>query len=385
MSADLTNRVLSVAALVISILAFLFGGYFSATWAVSVNQRSVVPSVNSIHHESIVLQEDAITIPVDLQERSRQAQFFPDLQSTMTRGALEELLARTRFSDYQAAAINLRAAASELRRENITPAEVANIWSGVRSSDKAVLFTMRSVRLLANELRITEDRIPDLVERFIPDQFPGNATSEDEDEFFRRMAEPEVRAILEQILPMVAEQEISPNAEFLVSLIDGEVPRLDAMASEFVRFSSDIDELLSDYRADTVWDASVKLYNEGGRPAALLPIAAMAVQRPARGNTVVLMRARDLRGNIIVPPGEGVDVVFRASVDDNEGDSLNSLVDAFEDEERDFKLVFQYLDGQRIESATNNFSISVSESLRDSLTSHAESTDLTSDTESPSR
>ena len=385
MPIDHINRAISISALIVSVLAFLFGGYLTATWTVSVNQRSVIPSIDSIRHETVVLPEQEIQIPPDLQEASDSARYFPDLESTMTRGELEEILNRTRFVDFQAASVNLRAAASELAREDITLAETARIWRRVSSSDKAVLFTMRSVRLLADELRPTEDSIPDIVERFLGQQLSlGDAEDEDEEEeedSILRFAEPEVRAILQQVLIEVTRQEIIPDAQFLVSTINEEIPPLDALASEYVRLSSDVDEVLARYGADTIWETNVKLYNDGGSPAALLPIAAMAVQRQGRGNTVVLMRARQADGNIIVAPGEGIDVTFRGSVDDNSEESLRSLVDVFRNGERDFKLAFQYLDGERIESGISSFSVSVSESLRDALGEYAENVDLTNDTQ----
>ena len=366
MAGDVVSRWLSVSAFVVALLAFFFGGYFDATWNVSVSERSVIPSVDGIRYTSMELQEQEISIPASLQQASIEANYVPDLPSNMTRRELEAIVEGFSFADFTAASISLEAAATELERENTTPREAERIWGSLSASEKAVLYSMRAVRLLAEELRVTEDRIPVIIDRFLDQEM---ADGSDTEAFFNR---PEVRRVLEQVLVIAAQAEFAPDATFLASLIREEVPRLNDVASEYERFASDINGILNDYDPETVWEVSVKLYNEGRSPAALLPVAVVAVQQLAQGNTSVFLRARDLEGNIIIAPGEAVDVVFRSSVEDNDEDVLQSLVGDFTGR-LDFKVVLQYLDGERIESESSNFSTSVSESLRGELLEYSRS------------
>lgn len=238
--------------------------------------------------------------------------------------------------------------------------------------DKARLFTMRTVRLLSEERRVTEDRIPAIVEEFM-NRDRGDSSAGD---FLNRS---ETQRVMADVLTTTARAEIAPDAAFLVTIIRQELPALESIASEYERIAEEIDRVLSQYGPDTVWDLGAKLYNESRSPAALLPVAVMAIQRPARGNWSVFMRARDVNGNIVVPPGEGVDVVFRSTAQDNDETLLESLVEVYESGSVDFKVVFQYLDGGRIESAIGNFSMAISESLRNELRSYAEGVSLTND------
>lgn len=362
------DGVLSISALAISLLALLFGGYFNATWDASVDERSVIPSVEVIGHE-LTFQDQDIEIPQELQQRSDSARYFADLPVRLTRSELEAIVDGTSFADYRSASISLQAAADRLEMEDITVQDTVRIWGNISSSAKAVLFTMRSVRLLASELRVTEDRIPALVDRFLEQ---GDAVAED-DGF---LDQPEVRSALEQVLLMAARAEFAPDATELAALIREEVPRIDDLADEYEYFASEIEELIAGYEPDTVWKVGVKFYNEGRSPAALLPIAVMAIQRPAEGNSTIFMRAIDIAGNVIVPPGEGVDAVFRSVVDDNDGNLLRSLATNFDGGTLDFRVVFQYLDGERLESDVSNFSAAITDSLRDELKEYAEDVGL---------
>ena len=312
-------------------------------------------------------------MPPELQQRSRDARYFPTLESRMTRRDLEEIVAGANFMDFESAAINLRAALDELGREGVSTEDAARIWRRVSSSDKSTLFALYTQRLLTDE-RISADSIPDIVDAFL-DREEGDDNSEE----LALLRTPEVRRVLRRVLPLMAQFELAPDVELLMSVIREELPRLDAIALEFERLTTDVDELLSGYDADIVWQVGVKFYNEGRSPGALLPVAVIAVQRPAQGNATVFMRADNVDGNIIVPPGEGVDILFRSSVDDNDERLLESLVQDFDTGDRDFAIIFQYLDETRIESETSNFSASVTESLRDDLVRYSQEMSLASD------
>lgn len=120
---------LSVSALVVSLLAFFFGGYFNAAWEVSINERSIVPSIDVVQHQTITPQEQEIEIPTALQQRSREARYFENLPPGTTRRELEEARERITSMDFRSAATSLRTIVDELSREDITPQDTVRVWS----------------------------------------------------------------------------------------------------------------------------------------------------------------------------------------------------------------------------------------------------------------
>ena len=365
-------KLISTVALIVSLIAFLFGGYLNTKWVRTVNESVVVASVSRVNHDLYPREDHVVEIPDDLRQSSEKARYFPTLSSNMTLQELESILELVERPDFQSAAVNSRAVLKELEREGTTDRDAMELWGRMAESDKATLFAIRGVRLARDALRgseidMDEERLDELTEYFL--NLDENREDTNDSKY---SSHPEVKNALKELIADFTRAEFAPTRQFLSSVIADEISELEAAALEFSRLNGEVRQVIQEPKnrsRDIFWEVTAKLYNSGGSPAAMLPIAAMAVKKLGEGNFVVYLSAME-SGNIILPPGEGLDVTFRSTLDADRK-IVEKLRESFATGERDFRVVFEYLDGKRIASDVDNFSESVGRSHRESLLRYA--------------
>ena len=365
------DKVLSTIALLVAVLALLFGGYFNTRWHNTVNEPVVIPSISRVSQIVEVDEGFPVDVPEDLREKSTRARYFPTLAATMPLHELRETLEYTGRLEFESAATKAKAILPQLEDPETTDEHAKDLWDRLTELEKAVLLAVRTARLTIVYLRaeskdVDDERIAKTVDRFLSQQ-DGSSSSEEDWSFA------EEEAALREVLFDATRAELHPTREFLAKLISDDISELDAMALEMRNLSEELRRLIAtnnEAGRQHFWEVSVKLYNQGGTPAAMHPIATMAVKRVAKGNHTLFMRSRE-SGNIVIAPGEGIDVTFR-STSKNDNKMVRDLAKDFETGGTDFRMAFEYLDGTRVESGVDNFSKSIGEAVRRNLIAHAE-------------
>ena len=364
------SNFISVAALIVSILAFLVSGYVNEQWDRFVNRPAIVPSVVGIKYRQQEFQEQEFDIPDHLRRSSEQAHYFPTLSPKMKRRSLERIINQSDTIDLESASRKLEAALATLN-ENTSDDEVEEIWSSLRPEDKSILLTMRAFQLIEDKLEkdnISESEIFEIIKHYM--NVERNDVEDSESDL---LDYPIINIVMEEILYEAARAEFSPTRELILVLLNNEyIQQIKVAAREYEKNISEIKKLLVDTDTNidisSIWEIDMKFYNKGENVAALFPVAVMSFPKSKTDNLTVFMLAKT-SGNIIVPPGEGIDVIFQSTIDNhNNPQFLASLSNNFEIGDRNFKIIFKYLDGEYIESEINSFSKAVfSESVSEFL------------------
>ena len=358
------RNILPAAALVISILALLFGGYFNTQWDRSVNRGSVIPSIIAIKHGPDEHWKQEIKIPGGLQRESEEALYFPTLPDKIYRDDLEKIIEDINLIDFELASANLRLISNILDDRDTPDEKIRQIWNDLAPENKAVLFAIRTSSLIEEKITpdtdLDEDQIAEIINRFVDLGLDTDASTEE-----RFFDDPIVRKVLGDVVREVAQAELVPTREFLKSLIKPEyILQLNRIASENKNLRSKISDLIESNHIDKyVLEITVRLYNKGGRLASLSPAAVMAIQKNGQLSRTVFMHSENI-ANIVIPPGEGADIIFRAEDEDKLGKFLD-------EEDQDYKVVFKYLDGRYVESRINRFSRIISDELRREMIEYA--------------
>ena len=333
------DKLFSTIALLVAVLALLFGGYFNTRWQNTVNEPVVIPSISRVN-QVVELDEDfPIDVPEDLQEKSARARYFPTLTATMPLSELRKTLEFTEQLEFESAATKANAILFRLDDPETTDEHAKELWDRLTEAEKAMLLAMRSARLTIESLRaarkdVDDDQISKIVDRFLTQREDGSSSSMEDLSF----AKPEVEAALRSVLFDATRAELDPTREFLAELIRDDISELEALVLEMKNLSEELRRLVAENAEagrQHFWEVAVKLYNQGGIPAAMHPIAAMAVKRVARGNHTLLMSSREGE-NIVIAPGEGIDITFR-STHENDSKVVRELANEFETGVRTFE------------------------------------------------
>jgi hypothetical protein len=359
------EKITSLFAIGLSVIALLFGGFMNAEWTRKVDAPQLSASVGAVSYDVRKTSEQPIAIPRELVQATAGAQFFPTLSETMSRAQIEEIKKKN-DSLYVP---ELELLASNLTDAKVDDAAAGRLWNAVPMDAKTSLFTYRSIHKLRNALPGMD-----------PADLVALLSEKNEDKSSSRntfMENPIVkRTLLDAAAEIVGLQQ-APSKAKLTAILNDELPSLRVMVGEYVRFIPRLDELIStaDRTASTVspmyWSFSVVFYNAGGSPASVLPAAVAAFRTSSQKNATLPLAAADAFANVVVEPGKATPITFR-SVEVANQDLSQSLMQDFKTGERDFRLVFRTADGHPLISAPSNFSARVGEAQRQLLTEEAE-------------
>jgi hypothetical protein len=251
--------------------------------------------------------------------------------------------------------------ALENAEKALSDEEAGQIWDSLPTEAKAFLFTIRSSRnrsannispedIVQNFMRVIQDddldvqnlNLGSLQRRFALNSLPG-------------------------ILKEVTEIEMNPTKDLVISVLRDDLKRLELLESEVNQIQKGIN-LDNSVKQAAVWKVQVKFYNSGGVPAVILPQACMALQRQAKGNSTIRLKPDSDLSNMVVSPGEALDVIFESySSDESEREFANLLKSAFDEKGRDFVVVFNTPEGNAIVSARANFSSEVNSAASNTI------------------
>lgn len=364
------QQAMSAIALIVSICALLFGGLLGATWGRVVSAPEITASINNISHGLRKIADQPLLIPEKVVEESRQAQFFPTMESNMTSSELEEMISNELAASLPTTVSQLELLQSQL---SIEDASVSQVWARVSTTSKSALFAFRTERKVKNKQRTLASNPKDIAR--IAERMMSNKGGDGEDQE-DISSQPGVQEVLTEVLTEITRMEAQPERKELLVIVSEELPKIKAVAAEYARFTPVIKELIAKSKVSAnntppYWDFAVTFYNNGGTPASLVPVAVVAVNRSAQKNATLYLIPENTMGNIVVEPGKAVSVTFR-SVESHNPELSLQLVTDFKTGDRDFRLLFRTIDQDWVVTSQSNFSSGINEASRKEMLLKAE-------------
>ncbi|GEA10368.1 hypothetical protein [Alteromonas sp. KUL49] len=342
------EKILSIIAILVSMLAFIFGGYFSSAWNKEVTKADLSVLVRDIRYEYPQANDAEIRISADLQARSSKAKYFPTLEGFVSKERFSELLEEIR--NIESSALEMQYALDQLDRDNSDDSDAQRVWDDLSAESKASLLSIRTKRIIFSARHLTSDLN---LGEFVDQHLEQDEHVEVDDEY---LSTPGVRESLRGSLMIAARLETNATKELVLTTIKEDISGLKLAASEFSSFKSDVEAALNledEVSNSVIWKFEVTIFNAGGVPSSLLPIGSAAIQKPADGNIVLNLRPNSV-SKLIIAPGEALNLTL-SSVDVNDPIS-KSLLDMFVSGDRDFVVVLAEVSGEYVESIKYNFS-----------------------------
>ena len=336
----MAEKILASVAIVVATVAFLFGGYFNASWTKEVSKPdlSVVVEDVQIEVESDV-GERLIGIPVALQARTSNAKYFPTLAPVVRRNDIERYIEMGHVHDR--AVPELRLAAQRLSSDG-RDEHARQVWNAISTDSRSLLLSFRTARIRSQSLDASQ-----FVEPFLA----GESGSIEE----RVLRDPATQLALKETSDLVfAVDELT--SERVLDAIEDDIDAIESAALEYGSVIGELVQVLQqdlDRNQPTAWKVNAVVYNAGSVADSMHAIGALSVRRSTSDdyNKVLLVEGADPNEKVVVPPGGVAHIELGTVQDPSELDEWFSLGD------KDFVLSMATLSGEHITSQAYPFSI----------------------------
>lgn len=338
------EAILSVAAITISVLALVLTGLFDAIWDRKIKRARISLSVVNVRFIRPQTNPDSAIIEIsdELQEYTRTARHFPTLDRQTKVKVVDFVLNRCEMLGKGLP--RLRELQRRLQDETVTDEDAKRLWKEVPKETKAWLFSIESLRLQRDSIKDVDFGaiVPEILQNFpTPSAEP-----------LRKHA---MARALGTVLPKIMAFEEDTSKTELRALLDRHLVKIEEECAEadHVRRHLDRSKVVTD---PPYLQLDLKLFNAGESIGTLYAIAALAIQRQAKGNLVVLLEPMDANVNaLVVPPGQHIDLNLRTRATERQ-DLLDALSALFAAGDRDFRVILQDPLGSKLLSERRNFS-----------------------------
>lgn len=362
------EKILSIIAVVISVIGLVVGGLFNGYWDKQIKKADTSLKVNYIRLlPEVKRQEDRISIPEELQKKSSEMKYAPTLEANMQRDEIMEII--NDADTVQSCQISIRAIYEEISQEGVSDEKAASLWNSDLSPDEKAAFFMVKSRRIIREKRIAETSNPSGLEKIVEDLL----NDKDATERLRSMT-------MKEIALLAAKVETNPTKELINKIISDDIQFLEKAVREYSHLSDKLKEILLNRDSGNLrksinsLEIELTFYNSGEHPDTLIPVAMMAVQKVSGGNIVIKFEPDEAKGNLYIEPKKSFSVKMNSKAG-NDKNIIGSLVDIYNSGDRDAIFVLKKVDGDYLTSKPVNFSneTRLSDDEEKSLIEHSKS------------
>lgn len=292
-------NLLASMAIIIAILALLFGGYFTASWAKKVSKPVLSVVVENIRSEvEVDVGERQVEIPTSLRSRMDRAAYFPSFTASVRKKDIESQIEVGLTQDRALA--ELRAAEKDLSSRNEEGA-AQEIWNAISWESKTLLINLLIERSISEIGHPSDEDIVALSEPILNDE-------ENVDDKVHVLQLPAGRKAVAEHIDLIGMKGARPlTKNRVLEAIRSEIDGIEARVLEYSTFMPDLEALLKDGSEEAdprIWTVSVAIYNAGAAADSVYALGALSVRRSVSDadNRVLIVEGRE-PGKVLVPPG----------------------------------------------------------------------------------
>lgn len=350
------EKILSIVAIIISVLTLVFGGYVNGSWDKEIKKAKTLIQIESISYlyKSSDLRE--IVIPTDLQKRSKKSRYVPTLDEKVSIEKIKEIIDGA--DDAQSAVKHFRLLQQRISSDTIISSDLSKLWmESVSTKDKALIFSVRTKKILKeNFSKLLLD--PETAKKLMDDVINK---SDDKKNIKTSFKDGLRNSALREGAKIIFKLEYSPTKELMRSVISNNIDELEVYAYEFNRVASELKDIQSssnkEEQEELVWEINLNLYNSGSVPDIFLPISAMAIQRLSSDNNVILFEPNDTNKYIYIEPKKLYNIKYISKYS-NDKNLIKSLLEIYNSGDRDFRVILKKVSGEYVFTKSERLSSS---------------------------